>query len=223
MNVLLVYAHEDPASFIASLHNIAQEVLVGAGHTVVSSDLYGVGFNPVAQKIDFTTTSGKHYNYMNEQAYAASKGLAYSVDIVGELQKLQNADLVLFYFPLWWNAPPAILKGWFDRVLTMGTAWDGEHMFSTGKYRGKQAGVVVSVGEPETYYRPDGIQKATVPQMLYPVLHGTLAFCGFDVLAPTIMYGLNVVTEFTRADYQEDHRSQLEEIFTNPRFLYRFA
>lgn len=222
MNVLLVYAHSEPSSFTAALHNVAQNVLSQAGHTIVVSDLYGVGFNPVADKYDFTTLSGGHYNYMFEQQHASANNLAYSVDIVAELKKIQAADIILFHFPLWWSAPPAILKGWFDRILTMGTAWDGEHIFSTGMYRGKKAGVVVSVGEPESYYRPDGVQKATVQQILYPVLHGTLAFCGFDVLEPFIAYGLTTGNDFSVNEYLRAYTDKLEKLESYPKFIYKY-
>ena len=223
MNVLLVYAHNDASSFTAALHNVAEEVLTQAGHIVVTSDLYGVGFNPVAEKYDFTQLTGKHYNYMNEQQNAAAQDWAYSVDIVEELQKIQTADVILFHFPLWWGGPPAILKGWFDRVLTMGTAWDGEHLFSTGKYRGKKAGLVVSVGEPESYYRPDGIQKATVQQILYPVQHGTLAFCGFDVLEPFIAHDLTAANEFGVNEHLRLFKDKLQKLETYPKYVYKYS
>ncbi len=218
----MVYAHDEPSSFTASLHHVAEEVLTVAGHAVVTTDLYGVGFNPVAEKYDFTTLSGGHFNYMNEQMAAAGQDWAYSVDIVSELQKIQTADVILFYFPLWWSGPPAILKGWFDRVLTMGTAWDGDHIFSTGKYRGKKAGVVVTAGEPESYYRPDGVQKATVQQILYPVLHGTLAFCGFDVLEPYVAYDLTAANEFGIEEHLRLYKDVVQKIETNPKFIYKY-
>lgn len=222
MNVLLVYAHNEPSSFTAALHNLASQSLLSAGHQVVTSDLYGMGFNAVADKYDFSTLSGEHYNYMFEQQFAAKKDWAYSPDIVEELQKIQEADVILFHFPLWWNGVPAILKGWFDRVLTMGTAWDGEHLFSTGKYRGKVAGVAVAVGEPESYYLPDGIQKATVQQMLYPILHGTLAFCGFNVLEPFIATGLTSANEFAIAEQLRAYKDKLSKLESYPKFIYRF-
>jgi NAD(P)H dehydrogenase (quinone) len=222
MNVLLVYAHNEPSSFTASLLNLAQSTLNESGHQVTVSDLYGVGFNPVAEKYDFNQLDTGHFNYMEEQLRAANHDWAYSVDIVGELQKIQDADLILFYFPLWWSGPPAILKGWLDRVLTMGTAWDGEHIFSTGKYRGKVAGVAVAVGEPESYYNAKGVQKATVTQMLYPMLHGTLAFCGFNVLEPFVAHGLTVANEFAITGQLEAYREKLLKLETEPRFLYRF-
>lgn len=222
MNILLIYAQNEASSFTASLMNIAQSVLGQAGHTIAMTDLYGIGFNPVAEKYDFNTMSLDHYNYMYEQLHASKHDLAYSVDIVDEIQKVKAADVVLFLFPLWWSAPPAILKGWFDRVLTMGTAWDDEHIFSTGHYRGKVAGVVVTVGEPESYYKPEGVQKATVTQMLYPLLHGTLAFCGFNVLEPFIAHGLSVANEFAISEQLEAFKFRLEKLETEPRFLYKF-
>ena len=222
MNFLLVYAHNEPKSFTASLHNAAQSILTQQGHQVVTSDLFGVGFHPVAERYDFTTLSGEHYNYMNEQEVAAKHDLAYSPDIIEEIQKVKTADDVLFFFPLWWNAPPAMLKGWFDRVLTKGTAWDGNHLFSTGLLRGKAAGVVVSVGDPENFYRPDGLHKATVQQMLYPLLHGTLAFCGFNVLEPFVAYGLTAANDFGIQEQLRDCSVRLSNIESNPRFIYKF-
>jgi len=222
MNILLVYAHNEPKSFTASLHNAAESALTQQGHTVVTSDLYGVGFHAVAEKYDFTTLSSGHFNYMNEQESAAKQDWAYSPDIVEEIQKVKEADVVLFYFPLWWNAPPAILKGWFDRVLTKGTAWDGDHLFSTGLLRGKAAGVVVSVGDPENFYRPDGLHKATVQQMLYPLLHGTLAFCGFNVLEPFVAYGLTAANEYGIQEQLRNYQVRIETLESNPKFLYKY-
>jgi NAD(P)H dehydrogenase (quinone) len=222
MNILLVYAHDEASSLTAAFNNISQEVLTQAGHSVVVSDLYGVGFHSTAERYDFTTLSGQHFNYMNEQQVAAAQDWAYSPDIVEELQKIQTADIILFHFPLWWNAPPAILKGWLDRVLTKGTAWDAEHIFSTGKYRGKIAGVVVTAGDPESYYRMDGVHKATVQQMLYPLLHGTLAYCGFNVLEPFIAHGLTAANEFAIDEQLRAYRAKLEKLETYPHFIYKY-
>ena len=70
MNILIVYAHGEASSFTAAMKNVAAEVLTKAGHAVSISDLYGLGFNPTAQKWDFVTTSGGHFNYMLEQKHA---------------------------------------------------------------------------------------------------------------------------------------------------------
>jgi NAD(P)H dehydrogenase (quinone) len=181
VNILIVYAHHEPSSFVAAMKNTAVEFFSREGHNVVMSDLYGQGFSAVAQKWDFVTTSGGHFNYMLEQKHAAKLDLAFSPDILGEIQKLQTADLVLFVSPIWWFSVPAILKGWFDRVLAMGVAWDGGKIYENGLLRGKQAMLMVAGGGPTQYYQENGRHKATSTQILHPINHGTLAFCGLDV------------------------------------------
>ena len=66
MNVLIVYAHHEPGSFTTAMKNVALQTLEGPNNTVVVSDLYAQGFSAVAQKWDFVTTSGGHFNYMLE-------------------------------------------------------------------------------------------------------------------------------------------------------------
>ncbi|MDQ3093763.1 MAG: NAD(P)H-dependent oxidoreductase [bacterium] len=218
MRILSVYAHEDARSLTAALRNTAEQVLVRAGHQVVTSDLYGLGFQPVAQKWDFSTLSGGHYNYMFEQQAASRAGGKFAPDVLAEINKLHEADMVLFHFPLWWGGPPAILKGWFDRILAMGFAWDGEHIFENGKLRGKRAFCVVTTGEPASYYQSEGVQKNNVRSILQPVLHGTLAFCGFDVIEPHIVHGVtSMQAEQAQAEIDQ-FASRMSQVISNPEF-----
>ena len=53
MNVLIVYAHEEPKSFNGAMRDTAVRVLQELGHTVEVSDLYAMQFNPVGGKHDF--------------------------------------------------------------------------------------------------------------------------------------------------------------------------
>jgi len=46
MNVLIVFAHPEPKSFNGALFNTAVDTLTAAGHTVVTSDLYAMDFDP---------------------------------------------------------------------------------------------------------------------------------------------------------------------------------
>jgi NAD(P)H dehydrogenase (quinone) len=77
------------------MKNLAVEVLSHQGHSVVVSDLYGQGFNPVAQKWDFVTTSGNRFNYMLEQKHAAKLDNAFSPDIVSRDYTFSNPHLVV--------------------------------------------------------------------------------------------------------------------------------
>ena len=83
-NVLIVYAHPEPASFNAALKNRAIEALTAAGHRVVVSDLYAEGFNPVAGRHDFTTIAdASRFHYQKEQGHAAREA-GYASDIARE-------------------------------------------------------------------------------------------------------------------------------------------
>jgi NAD(P)H dehydrogenase (quinone) len=219
VNVFIVYAHHEPTSFTSAMKNLAIETLSAQGHNVVVSDLYGQGFNPTAQKWDFVTTSGGHFNYMLEQRHAARLDNAFSPDILGEIQKLQAAELVLFVTPIWWFSVPAILKGWFDRVLAMGVTWDGGKIYENGLLLGKQAMLIATAGGPADYYKPDGKHKATPQQILHPINHGTLAFCGLNVHEPFVALNVLGLDDNGRAKVLKDLEFRLTNMIASPQWL----
>lgn len=198
------------------MKNLAAEVLSRQGHNVVVSDLYGQGFSAVAQKWDFVTTSGEHFNYMLEQKHAARLDNAFSPDILGEIEKMKAADLTIFVAPMWWYSVPAILKGWFDRVLAMGVAWDSGRIFEQGLMRGKQVMLVLAAGGPAEFFEAGGRLKATAGQLLHPINHGTLAYCGFNVHEPFV--GVNVLglDEPNRAKLLAELQFRLEHLVDSP-------
>lgn len=205
------------------MKNLATEVLSRQGHSVVISDLYGQGFSAVAQKWDFVTTSGKHFNYMLEQKHAANLDLAFSPDILGEVQKIRAAEAILLVTPIWWFSVPAILKGWFDRVLAMGVAWDGGKTYERGLLRGKQTMLIASAGGPAEYYRENGKHKADPVQILHPINHGTLAFCGLNVHEPFV--ALNILGSGPAALEKQlkDLQFRLEHLIDSPEWLVYYG
>lgn len=219
MNVLIVYAHHEPASFTAAMKNLMVDVLARQGHTVAVSDLYAQGFSPVAQKWDFVTTTGEHFNYLLEQKHAARLELAFSPDILGEIQRVQAADLVIFVSPLWWSSVPAILKGWFDRVLAMGVAWDAGKFYEAGLLRGKQAMLALAGGHPAEYYQPNGKHRTTVGQVLQPINYSTLAFCGFNVHEPYVALNVLGMSPADREQALKELRFRLEHLVDSPSWL----
>lgn len=223
MNILIVYAHHEPSSFTAAMKNQATEYLTRQGHSVVISDLYGQGFSAVAQKWDFVTTTGNHFNYMLEQKHAAQLDMAFSPDIVGEIQKIQAADLILFLTPIWWFGVPAILKGWFDRVLAMGVAWGSGQIYENGLLRGKQAMIIASAGGPAHYYQENGRHKATAKQILHPINHGTLAFCGMNVHEPFIALGVLGLDQAGRERMLSELQFRLEHFIDSPQWLAHYT
>ena len=92
MKVLLVYAHPEAKSFNGSMRDLAVETLADAGHEVVVSDLYGLGFNAVAGPADVVTRKNEGvFNLGLEQMHAAGEG-AFAADIQAELDKFEKDD-----------------------------------------------------------------------------------------------------------------------------------
>ena len=105
MNALLVVAHPNKSSFSHAMAEVAAHTLENAGYTCTTHDLYAEGFNPVQPAAESANTESK--DALVEQHCA----------------ELRQADLVLVFHPNWWSQPPAILKGWIDRVFRLNTAY----------------------------------------------------------------------------------------------------
>ncbi|MBC7738097.1 MAG: NAD(P)H-dependent oxidoreductase, partial [Candidatus Saccharibacteria bacterium] len=76
MHVLIVYAHPEPKSFNGAMKDLAVTTLTGLGHSVEVSDLYAMGFNPVAGEGDMTGTRAKTetFSLAREQTVAFENG-----------------------------------------------------------------------------------------------------------------------------------------------------
>lgn len=131
--VLIVYAHQEPRSFNGSLKKVAVDELSKQGCTVTVSDLYAMDFEPRATRKDITgALSNSEFFSYGVEAFEACKKRSLTSDIIDEQTKVQEADLVIFQFPLYWFSTPAILKGWMDRVLCQGFAFDLPGFYDSG-------------------------------------------------------------------------------------------
>ena len=76
----------------------------------MTADLYGESFPPVLPSEEI------------------SRGGTADAQVLKHQNLLKKADRIMFFYPDWWGMPPAILKGWLDRVLSSETAyrWEGE-------------------------------------------------------------------------------------------------
>ena len=208
MNVLIVYAHEEPQSFNAALKNHAVRVLADAGHSVEVSDLYAMGFDPVGGKRDFTDPSNDEvFKYAKEQASASRNG-NFVAEVSAEQEKLLACDLLIFQFPLWWFGLPAILKGWVDRVFAAGSIYDHTRLYSDGVFRGKRAMVSTTTAGSPRSYSETGL-SGDIEQILFPIHHGILYYVGFDVLPPFIAWSVSQVDRETRRKYLDEYEGRL--------------
>lgn len=224
MNVLFVYAHQDPESFGAAMHNLTLGIYEKRGDVCVISDLYASGFHAVAEKWDFKTSGGAHTNYMLEQKrVSAGDASSFAEDIKSEIAKIRKADLIIFEFPVWWSSTPAILKGWFDKVFALGVTWDGDHRYRTGLLAGKKALVIAGAGDSKDLYSAEGLHGATIEQHLYPLLHSTLAHAGLDVYTPFIATGLTSATDERCQTILDDLQAHVTSLIDNPTYLYKHS
>lgn len=198
--MLLVHAHPEPRSFTTAMRDRARAVLEHQGHTVVSSDLYAMRFDPVAGPADFTARRDPdHLNYALEQRHAFETGTL-APDIAKEVDKLRAADLLILSFPLFWFSVPAILKGWIDRVLLSGPFYGGRRFYDRGGLAGRRALCLVSCGSRPHMLAEGGIH-GPLEGMLRHLLQGTLGYVGYRVLPPFVAWHVPYVDATTRAGY----------------------
>jgi len=101
MKHVVIAAHPNPTSFTMTMAQAYLEVAAKAGHEAVLRDLYRMKFNPVMP--------------LHELPWAED---AYRDPVVeAEHRLLANADVFVFVYPFWFNAPPAILKGYMERIF----------------------------------------------------------------------------------------------------------
>lgn len=221
MNVLIVHAHPEPQSFTAALCDLARETLQGQGHQVQVSDLYAMNWNPVASAADFTERANPDYLvYALEQREGVKRGQL-AADIQAELDKLLWADLLILNFPLYWFSVPAMLKGWIDRVLVSGVCYGGKRFYDQGGLAGKKALVSLTLGGREHMFGENAIH-GPLEGMLRPLLRGTLAYVGMDVLEPFVAWHVPYISHEARKDFLRAYQQRLEGVdeelpFTFPR------
>jgi len=109
MRVLYVYCHPLPESFHGAVRAAALAGLARAGHEVDLLDLYAEGFDPV-----LSPEGRRHYHDVARNR----RGLE------SHVERLQRAEALVVQFPTWCFGPPAMLKGWLDRLIMPGVAFD---------------------------------------------------------------------------------------------------
>ncbi|MFA5985429.1 MAG: NAD(P)H-dependent oxidoreductase [Methylococcaceae bacterium] len=215
MKVFIVYAHHEPSSFNAAMRSAANKTLTDAGHQVVESDLYAMGFDPVSDRRNFTTVKDPAILIQQDEESYANLHDGYVAEIKAEQAKLAWCDCLILQFPIWWLGMPAILKGWVDRVFSVGHAYGGGRWFDQGRLAGKQAMCSITVGGLEPVYTEVGIYGA-METILYPIHRGILGFCGFTVRQPFIVYAPVRLTHEARVTVLKDYQERLLNLDKTP-------
>jgi putative NADPH-quinone reductase len=105
MNISIILAHPNPGSFNHAIAKTAAEALRQNGHKVALHDLYEEQFPPLFSAAELQTNADLE------------------PVIAGHCKEIVQAEGIIMVHPNWWGMPPAILKGWIDRVLRMEVAY----------------------------------------------------------------------------------------------------
>ncbi|BDA63877.1 NAD(P)H-dependent oxidoreductase [Actinomyces capricornis] len=189
---LIVHAHPEPRSFsTAQAHTVAEQLRADGVETTLV-DLYAEHWDPVLSADQFPDDpdSSGYFKPQAAQMNAVAQG-SLGEPVASQLRLLQDSDLLILSFPLWWFSMPAILKGWVDRVLVMGAAFGGEHgVREQGGMRGKKAMVLLTTGGSQQAFAPDTPGSyGSLDSFLFHIHQGTLEFCGFEVLPVLATFG----------------------------------
>ncbi|GAB1600010.1 NAD(P)H dehydrogenase [quinone] 1-like [Argonauta hians] len=211
--VLIVFAHQEPKSLNATLKNYAIKLFEERGFETKVSDLYAQKFDPVIKRNDIIgiPTDKDHIRYSSaaSEAYATKSLAPYIQD---EIDKVTWADLIYFQFPIYWYSMPAILKGWFEKVLVCGFAFDIRHggILDNGLLKDKYAMLSLTTGASKSMFTPTSI-NGDINVSLWPIQY-SLHFCGLNILKPFIVYNAESMTEDILKDTETSLKERLSKV-----------
>lgn len=196
MRILLILAHPDPASFNHALTGALSEGLREAGHGVDLLDLHAEGFRP-----EMTA----------EDLRAAGRGAA-DPAVRALQERVRAASGLALVFPVYWFGPPALMKGFIDRVLFEGFAFrflPGGRV--EGLLRQERALVLCTAGASALLYRTFGFHRP----MKRVLVDWTLRMCGVGTVQLEIFHGVREATEERRRGFLHRAR-ELGRTFFGP-------
>jgi NAD(P)H dehydrogenase (quinone) len=161
MRILVVFCHPCPESFGAAIRDAALSGLAAGGHETRLVDLHAIGFDPVMgaqERRDY------HTKALNE------------APVADHLEALRWCEGLVFIYPTWWYGPPAMLKGWLERVWVPHATFrmpEGDKPISAVLTQIRFLAVVSTLGSPWWWWTL--YMKAPGRQIM---LRGLKALCG---------------------------------------------
>lgn len=186
MNVLIIYAHPNPSSFNGAILEHVQKGLQETNHSVTVFDLYKEQFDPVL----VFNEEKKRRDLVNEEETARYRKL------------VEEADTLLFIYPIWWWGMPAILKGFIDRIFVAGFAYKYEGAMPKGLLNGKKAWVINTLDSPLWYV---ALLYRSADWIV--MKRGVLRFCGIRDIKRSVFQSVKT----SKLEKREKWLLQIEE------------
>ncbi|QIP15136.1 NAD(P)H-dependent oxidoreductase [Spirosoma aureum] len=158
MKIYLLLAHPDKNSFNGQIADAYYTSAIEKGHTVRYQKLAEMTFDPILRK-----------GYQVEQTLES--------DLIAAQQNILWCDKWVIIYPVWWGNLPALLKGFIDRTLTPGFAFNyhDKDPFWDKLLKGRTAELIATSDAPGWWiwwqYRNSDV---------HALKHATLNYCGFE-------------------------------------------
>ncbi|MDE3174730.1 MAG: NAD(P)H-dependent oxidoreductase [Pseudomonadota bacterium] len=191
MRALVVHAHPSPDSFASALFRDVCAVLVGRGYVVDACDLYAEEFDPVLPRATYRKYLAAPANRAGVEPY---------------VRALMAAQALAFVFPVWHDGPPAILKGYFDRVFLRGVVFEVENgVFLPRLHNVRRLAAVVLYGaDRERTKRVGDLPRRFVRHNLHPLVAPDAPL---DYLAA---YGMDHADAAAREEFRDKVRRSFQ-------------
>lgn len=218
MKSLVVLAHPSPKSFNAQLAETACNILQSDENSCSLYDLYQMEFDPLERERHYhNRKNNDKFDVQGEQRHASDTDTL-EEDVKRQIEAVEGVDILILQYPMWWYMPPAILKGWLDRVMVYGRTYTSKRRYDTGMFKGKKAMLSVTTGALEDTFMYDG-RNGDIELLLWP-LNFTLNYLGFTVLKPSICFGVEGGLKYSQENdaicrlkqYHNDFEDILKEI-----------
>ena len=158
----VIVAHPVAESFTHAMASAYAAAAKIQGGTVIVRDLYKMDFDPRLKA--------------SEMPKPGPFGPAH--DVAEERDVLKDVDVFALFYPFWFNAPPAILKGYFDRVFSMGFGFGPKDGVQAPLLTGRKLISFTSSGAPEAWVRETGALAA-----LTSLVDGHIgSMCGLQII-----------------------------------------
>jgi len=195
MKISVILAHPDPTSFNHALARTAVEQLKANGHEVHDHDLYTEAFDPL----------------LPGREIPQDAPLPEVIEI--HCQEIREAEGIVIVHPNWWGQPPAILKGWIDRVIRPGIAYeflegDSGEGIPKGLLKARTAVVFnTSNTSPERESRVFGHPLETIWR------NCIFGLCGIDTFYRRMFTVIVTSSEAQRKEWLDEVRQTIDRLF----------
>jgi NAD(P)H dehydrogenase (quinone) len=145
MRHAVIVAHPNDASFTMEVARTYVKAARHRGHETVLRDLYRLDFDPRLQAGEIPRI----------------EGFKPAADIVAERELLRETDVFALVYPLWFYSPPAMIKGYIERVFGMGFGFGGiQGGGNSPLLRGRKMISFSSSGSPMEWVKQEGAWTA---------------------------------------------------------------